>query len=391
MRATLTLVALSLSLTTAACLHKELNPGRCNSTNDCLSGQTCDLSPAANGTCVCTSPSCMDGGASGSGGGGGGGSGGTGNSAGDGGQDVAPTCQPSCTAPRSTCTPDLTCVECLTNADCNMATKPICDATGTCVACTSDEQCAAKLPTGPGVCMAHQDGRCATDAETIYVQNDAPTCSDAVQAGDAGADVGTRSKPFCSMQPVPLRLTTSRALVVVRGTVGSGSWTFTGPSDASIVGQQSAFVSSGPMPAFSISSGSILIREVKFASSASIGIRATGGTVRLERVTVDSCMGGGILLDGAAFDIQNTTVTRNGPATDGATSWGGILVKALPSSGLSRLDLVTLQNNNNAGLVCAAQIEGTGVFASGNIGGIDVNPTCAVITCTPMSSTCGSQ
>ena len=41
-----------------ACLHKDLNPGRCNSTSDCPAGQTCDLSPAANGTCVCAGSAC---------------------------------------------------------------------------------------------------------------------------------------------------------------------------------------------------------------------------------------------------------------------------------------------------------------------------------------------
>ena len=33
----------------------------------------------------------------------------------------------------------------------------------------------------------------------------------------------------------------------------------------------------------------------------------------LEYVTVDSCMGGGILLNNTAFDIENTTVKSNGP------------------------------------------------------------------------------
>ena len=53
-------------------------------------------------------------------------------------------------------------------------------------------------------------------------------------------------------------------------------------------------------------------------------------TLRLDRVTVDSCQGGGILLDGAAFDIRNTTRhAATALRQAGATAWGGILVNAL--------------------------------------------------------------
>ena len=46
----------------AAC-HPQLNPGRCNSTTDCPTGQMCDLTQ--NGVCVCSSPGCADGGGTG--------------------------------------------------------------------------------------------------------------------------------------------------------------------------------------------------------------------------------------------------------------------------------------------------------------------------------------
>ena len=46
---------------------------------------------------------------------------------------------------------------------------------------------------------------------------------------------------------------------------------------------------------------------------ASIGIKSTGGTITLDGVTVDSCMGGGIFLSDTTFDIENTTVKNNGP------------------------------------------------------------------------------
>ena len=81
--------------------------------------------------------------------------------------------------------------------------------------------------------------------------------------------------------------------------------------------------------------------------------RATGSlTLRLDRVTVDSCRGGGVLLDGAAFDIRNTTITNNGPGQAGATAWGGILVNALPATGPAKLSRVTAMDNKQVGIAC---------------------------------------
>jgi hypothetical protein len=159
--------------------------------------------------------------------------------------------------------------------------------------------------------------------------------------------------------------------------------------------------------------GDAYIRGVEFASSGSTcisesggtlsldattvdtckkgGISATGGTLTLNGVTVSGCMGGGILLDGAAFDIENTTIENNGPGQEGTTSWGGILVNALPSSGAAKLNLVTIENNMSVGLGCIGSLTGTGVFASGNSGGVDIQPTCMVTGCSPTSATCGAQ
>jgi hypothetical protein len=100
-------------------------------------------------------------------------------------------------------------------------------------------------------------------------------------------------------------------------------------------------------------------------------------------------MAGGILIDGAAFDIRNTTITKNGPSSD--LSWGGMRVASLPASGSKNLHLVTIQNNNAPGLSCApgAAIQGDGVLASGNSTG-DVTSTCGITACVSMSSTCGA-
>jgi hypothetical protein len=423
MRSLITVVVAFFGL--AGC-HKQLNPGRCNSTSDCLTGQTCDLTQ--NGVCVCNSPECADGG--GTGGAATGGTGGavaSGGAAGtttdDGGIDSSDAphgCQSrsDCSAPTPACGSTGACVQCSVSTvvmDCLDPTKPICDAaTNTCVACASDDQCAQRNGANPGVCMSHQDGHCAMPAETIYVVDDTSVCVTTVATGDPGA--GTVTKPLCTMDPVPMLLSTSRSLVLVRGTVQvATNWTFAGQAgeELSIIGQQTALVASATSPGFSIQGGEAYIRNTEFSSSGSTCVSASGGTLRLETtivgpckksgisatggtlvlngVTVSGCMGGGILLNGAAFDIENATIENNGPGQQGTASWGGILENAAPASGSARLNLVTIENNMSVGLGCIGALMGTGVLASGNSGGVDIQPTCMVTGCSPMGATCGAQ
>jgi hypothetical protein len=102
--------------------------------------------------------------------------------------------------------------------------------------------------------------------------------------------------------------------------------------------------------------------------------------------------GGGILLNGAAFEIKNVSINGNGPGqTTGGNPWGGIRVDALPASGSTTLNLVTINSNNQIGLSCAGGITGTGVLATGSVGGIDVSNVCSVTACSSASTTCGVQ
>ncbi len=81
------------------------------------------------------------------------------------------------------------CVQCLTDGDCSQdPTKPICEG-HLCRPCKADAEC----KTGPGVCMFHQDGHCATDLETIYVKN-AAGCTMTPGAG------GALAMPYCLSQ-----------------------------------------------------------------------------------------------------------------------------------------------------------------------------------------------
>jgi hypothetical protein len=196
------------------------------------------------------------------------------------------------------------------------------------------------------------------------------------------------------MQPVKGVLSLTRDLILVTGTVSGASWTYANDvgGDLSIVGQGGAAkIAGSASPGFSTQSGGVYIRSVRFSPSASIGIKATGGFLTLERVTVDSCMGGGILLDGASFHLENTTVTNNGPGQQGTSSWGGILVNTLPTTGPAFLDFVTIKDNKQVGLACINKIVGTNVFASGNSGGIDIQALCNVTACPVAGTDCGAQ
>lgn len=428
----LLIVSIATFLAASSCAHKDLNPGRCNSTSDCPSGQTCDLTQ--NGVCVCNSPGCADAGGGMGGGPGGmsGGGGAAGRAADGGGQDADAGlgCRTTCATPTPFCL-NGTCVGCISNSDCGVATKPICDiGSNTCVACTSDSQCG----TDPGICMSHVDGHCATIAETIYVQN-AAGCSDSSPA------TGTSANPFCSMQPVPGFLTTTRDLVLVRGAVSGGTWMLSGQStNVSVIGQavglQMPHVAGALSPAFGVAAGSAYLRGIEFSSggpaaikmiggtvvldgvtldksddgidlmggaltvenstisaNSAIGINATSGTLSLSAVTVSNCAGGGILLNGVAFDLENTTVTSNGPGTfNGLTSWAGILVNNPPSAGATKINLSTVQANNGGGISCSTGIQGTAVLVDGNTNTpSQIGTSCGFSSCGTASSACGAQ
>ena len=318
MRVPVGLSLLALALDSVAC-SSHFNPGRCDSTSDCqamagYSGYVCDLDSNIQGDGRCVPPcagssDCQGGricnfdtqgvgrclfpvggglggstgtggqaGGTGSGGsvagsGGKGGGAGAGGSTDGGGPDLNP-CN-ACGGDTPICL-QATCVQCATSSDCKAAaSKPICDTTShTCTACTSDSQCVTKLgSTGnPGVCRSEIDGHCATDAETIYVQN--TTGCTTTFVSNSG---GTASAPYCSMEPVALATNATKTLVVIRGTVGAPDWTYqrgVGQPATTFVGQQSGVIASATTPGFSMDSGVVYIRNVKFSPSATVCIEA---------------------------------------------------------------------------------------------------------------------
>ena len=307
-------------------------------------------------------------------------------------QSAAATACASRSALAPVCGATGVCIQCSTSADCTVATKPICTANA-CGACTADSQCVAKLgPTGnPGVCI-DTDGHCAMDAETVYVEN-VMACQD--------TNPGTASAPVCSAPAgVGLAKASSKSLVVITGTLAASPTTsITAAAPLTIVGKSNAKLTPTPgSDGITINAGQVTLRGVAVlgGTSTGMGINASptsGNTVTLH---MDTCVvsnnpGGGILLNGAAFEIKNSTITNNGPGQLGVATWGGILVNSVPANGPTTLDFLTVQNNNPVGISCSGNITGTGVLATGNTSAQIGN--CGFTSCSAFDggANCGSQ
>ena len=291
------------------------------------------------------------------------------------------------------------CVTCVTSSDCKVATSPICTS-NLCGACTADSQCSAKLGTtgNPGVCLNNIDGHCATDSETVYVGTiGTATCS------DTAAGAGSAATPFCGLQKgVGSAKASSKSLVAVTGPLVQGSATVSPTSPLTIVGKSSATITPDTgTDGIDITSGTVYLRNLivqgvtTAGSQTGVGISAQpspGNTVTLyiTGCTIKSNLGG-ILLNGAAFDIENTTVSNNAAGTTGVgLRWGGIRIDSLPTTGPTILNHVTIQTNAQVGLSCSAPITtSTTVLSSGNNNG-STDPADQISGCGFTSCTAGT-
>jgi hypothetical protein len=289
-------------------------------------------------------------------------------------------------ATKPACGPAGACVECNDSPDCTQPAKSIC-VSNKCEACTTDTQCAARNGPNPGVCLTHQGGFCLTDDATIYVQN-AATCSSAPTAGTAAI-------PFCKPQDALAKVTNAFKNVVIRGpaAVAGLTWSNATVDQLNIIGQQSATIAGGADPGIKVSSGANLFaRNLTVTASIDVGISAsTNATLHLDHVTVRDNQKGGLLVDGAGFEVRDATFTGNGPGQFGLASWGGVLINMPPASSPALLDRLTIRDNKQVGLSCSGSVSGSGVLATGNSGGVDIAPTCGILTCAPAGPTCGAQ
>jgi hypothetical protein len=251
------------------------------------------------------------------------------------------------------------------------------------------------------VCLT--DGHCATDSETVYVGAlGAATCSE--------TNAGTAQSPLCSLQGgVTLAKKNSIPVVVIRGTLAAASASIAVTSPLTVVGKSNATITPAATlgsDCITITSGEVYLRNLTIQGTASpatgMGINAgTGGgaavTLHLDTCSVVNNPGGGILLNVAAFDIKNTTVSNNGSGSLGGFSWGGVLADNPPTGGPATLSNVTIQSNGQVGLVCSGSIAAsTSVLAIGNNTGStkptdQISTSCGITACAATSATCGVQ
>jgi hypothetical protein len=218
--------------------------------------------------------------------------------------------------------------------------------------------------------MSHQDSRCASTAETILVTT-------------GGV--------------LPTSVPSGKRLLVISGSVaGTIAWTLTGPQ-MTIVGQSTGTLTgTGSVATLHVTGGDIYIRNLTI-TGGSPGLWAdTAAILRLDHVSVSNNTAGGILLDGAGFVIQDTTVNANGANTAGTVIFGGIGIQNTPASAAvpKSLALSTINGNQLVGVSCgtgaAFAPTPTSVLASSNTGG-QVGGACGFTSCGSASTTCGAQ
>ncbi|MCG5053421.1 MAG: right-handed parallel beta-helix repeat-containing protein [Myxococcales bacterium] len=271
------------------------------------------------------------------------------------------------------------CVECVANGDCKASNKPICEASS-CRPCRTDPEC----PVEPGVCMSHEDGRCASPAESVYVENVAAKCMNAAQAG-------TLATPYCGLQEgLTAAAGAGKALVVLRGPKAVFGAVYAGPAKLSLVGQGGALVAPGAATGLTVSGGQLYVRGVTVKGGTEAGVSVTGANTRLslEQSAIVDNAGGGILVENAQLVLKNSVVARNGPGFSGAAAWGGMLLTQ-PAAG-SRIERSTVLENKAPGILCSTRIEGIDVFVSGN-STIGISPVCGFDSCSAPGPMCGSS
>jgi hypothetical protein len=238
-------------------------------------------------------------------------------------------------ATRSAATPACassgSCVQCTASSDCKVPGMPVCNTSAnTCRACLNDAEC----PADPGVCMA--DGHCATTGEVIFVEFNAAGCT--------AAD-GTSANPYCAPNDGVAHLGTGHNVIVLRGASGDRMTLNTSGLSPIVIGRKSTSNGDGSVPAtaataISVSSDTVLIRDLNVnagTAPTSKGIAVTGASTKLTLLRVTASLGtglgidaesgssltmdecyvlnnstGGILVNGAAYSIQNTVIAGNG-------------------------------------------------------------------------------
>lgn len=271
------------------------------------------------------------------------------------------------------------CVECTMHSDCTLATKPVCVA-NVCTACTSDKQCADKSGADPGVCMFHTDSHCAKPEEVLYVKP-------AAGCDDNGG--GTLGVPFCDPQAAIMATTAAKNVVVMRkGTAALAKWTFGGTTPISVIGQGGATVT-GAGVGVTVAGGEVYIRGLGISGMTGVGVSvAAGATVKMDQCIVTMNQGGGLVVNGGGFEINNSVFAENAAATT-PVAFGGVYLKTGVGA-RAQFRNNTIFANAGPGLVCDGTYPVRGLLvannATGQVTGCDFSDTSSVVATSPISS-----
>lgn len=272
------------------------------------------------------------------------------------------------------------CVECVGSGDCGAASKPICSQ-NTCRACSADAECVAKAGASPGVCMAHDDGRCAAAGEMIFVENVTAKC--------ANTSPGTAAMPLCGLQEgINAAKAGGKALVVLKGPEAVFGASYAGPGKLAVVGQGGAIVGPGAAAGLSVTAGELYVRAIAIEGGIKQGaVVNAGATLQLDGAMVRNNKGGGLLVDGGTLVLTNSTISGNGPGDLAGILWGGI--RLTNATVATRLDRVSVLDNKAPGISCSASVQGAGVLATGN-STANISMSCSITSCPSASATCGA-
>jgi hypothetical protein len=283
----------------------------------------------------------------------------------DAGIDARPPCMSAidCMGTAAVCEPlSGTCVECTTDDDCTDPAMPYCDMTTfSCKGCVQHDECASEvcLPTGV----------CGDDTDVAYVDPTAAgtTCTFADRCKTVALAVAT-GRPFIKLEGAIVEVVQLDGITrTLLGAPGTSLKRANGGVTLEIKG-----------------GSAVSIYDLHVIGNDEVGIKITGSTARLFRTTISNCnkndkpgvaasagatlsmsrcivhsnRGGGVLVDATStFNLTNNFIYRNGH--DGS-SHGGLRLLAT-NSGVRRLEMNTVVDNRtkigagiSGGVACLA-------------------------------------
>jgi len=198
--------------------------------------------------------------------------------------------------------------------------------------------------------MFPKDGRCASDAETIYVQNISASCAN-------GSSAGTAAVPFCNSQDAIGAVTSSKRVIVMTGSnlfpITSTSVSGSGP--ISIIGRSVATTNAGAAVGIHVTAGDVFVRGMTVAGGGNTGVVVeSGATLRMDRCYVLGNAGGLLVHTGAGFEIANSVFAVNQAGTGDFGSFGGVSLGTAGPGLPNKFWFNTIVSNAQIGVSCVA-------------------------------------